>query len=448
MGDYLELLPAVDVKGGQAVQLVQGVDGSEKRFGDPLRGCPALAGDRGRVDPSGRPRRRVRPRQQPPSCSPASSASSTSRSRCPAASATTSRCEAALATGCRPRQHRHRRAGGPGVVRPGRSATYGDRRRDRARRARAHPRGPRLDHGRRRPLSRRWTAWTQTGCARYVVTDVNKDGMLAGPNLDLLRDGLCRAPTRPVIASGGVSTLDDLRALAGLVRPPASRARSPARPSTPAPSPRRGARRCTLGNVPELHGGTSRMTAFAIRGHPVSGRGRRPGGEGRQLRRPARRRRPGGAGGGLRRGGRRRAHLPRRHRVLRRPGRCSTWSPHRRAGLHPADRGRRRPLGGRRGPPAAGRRRQGRGQYRGDRPAGADRRDRRPVRQPGARAVARRRRRGRHGRAASRSPRTAAASGTGSTRWSGPGASPSWARGRSCSTRWTPTAPRPASTSS
>ena len=33
---YLELLPAVDIKGGQAVQLVQGVDGSEKRFGDPV----------------------------------------------------------------------------------------------------------------------------------------------------------------------------------------------------------------------------------------------------------------------------------------------------------------------------------------------------------------------------------------------------------------------------
>ena len=33
---YLELLPAVDIKGGQAVQLVQGVDGSEKRFGDPI----------------------------------------------------------------------------------------------------------------------------------------------------------------------------------------------------------------------------------------------------------------------------------------------------------------------------------------------------------------------------------------------------------------------------
>ncbi len=54
------------------------------------------------------------------------------------------------------------------------------------------------------------------GCARYVVTDVNKDGMLSGPNLDLLRD-VCAATDRPVIASGGVSSLDDLRALAGLV---------------------------------------------------------------------------------------------------------------------------------------------------------------------------------------------------------------------------------------
>jgi 1-(5-phosphoribosyl)-5-[(5-phosphoribosylamino)methylideneamino] imidazole-4-carboxamide isomerase/N-(5'phosphoribosyl)anthranilate isomerase len=54
------------------------------------------------------------------------------------------------------------------------------------------------------------------GCARYVVTDVRRDGTLTGPNLDLLRD-VCAATDRPVIASGGVSTLDDLRALAGLV---------------------------------------------------------------------------------------------------------------------------------------------------------------------------------------------------------------------------------------
>ncbi|WP_203965579.1 bifunctional 1-(5-phosphoribosyl)-5-((5-phosphoribosylamino)methylideneamino)imidazole-4-carboxamide isomerase/phosphoribosylanthranilate isomerase PriA [Actinocatenispora thailandica] len=53
------------------------------------------------------------------------------------------------------------------------------------------------------------------GCARYVVTDVNSDGMLRGPNLDLLRD-VCAHATAPVIASGGVSTLDDLRALTAL----------------------------------------------------------------------------------------------------------------------------------------------------------------------------------------------------------------------------------------
>ena len=54
------------------------------------------------------------------------------------------------------------------------------------------------------------------GCARYVVTDVNKDGMLAGPNLKLLRD-VCARTERPVVASGGVSTLDDVRALRDLV---------------------------------------------------------------------------------------------------------------------------------------------------------------------------------------------------------------------------------------
>jgi 1-(5-phosphoribosyl)-5-[(5-phosphoribosylamino)methylideneamino] imidazole-4-carboxamide isomerase/N-(5'phosphoribosyl)anthranilate isomerase len=53
------------------------------------------------------------------------------------------------------------------------------------------------------------------GCARYVVTDVKRDGMLSGPNLDLLRQ-VCAATDRPIIASGGVSSLDDLRALATL----------------------------------------------------------------------------------------------------------------------------------------------------------------------------------------------------------------------------------------
>ncbi len=54
------------------------------------------------------------------------------------------------------------------------------------------------------------------GCARYVVTDVNKDGMLQGPNVDLLRD-VCARTQRPVVASGGVSTLADVRRLRELV---------------------------------------------------------------------------------------------------------------------------------------------------------------------------------------------------------------------------------------
>ncbi|MEP7160065.1 MAG: bifunctional 1-(5-phosphoribosyl)-5-((5-phosphoribosylamino)methylideneamino)imidazole-4-carboxamide isomerase/phosphoribosylanthranilate isomerase PriA [Dermatophilaceae bacterium] len=56
----------------------------------------------------------------------------------------------------------------------------------------------------------------EEGCARYVVTDVKRDGMLAGPNLTLLRD-VCAATSAPVVASGGVSTLDDLRSLRALV---------------------------------------------------------------------------------------------------------------------------------------------------------------------------------------------------------------------------------------
>jgi 1-(5-phosphoribosyl)-5-[(5-phosphoribosylamino)methylideneamino] imidazole-4-carboxamide isomerase/N-(5'phosphoribosyl)anthranilate isomerase len=53
------------------------------------------------------------------------------------------------------------------------------------------------------------------GCARYVVTDVRRDGTLTGPNLDLLRS-VCERTSAPVVASGGVSSLDDLRALAAL----------------------------------------------------------------------------------------------------------------------------------------------------------------------------------------------------------------------------------------
>ncbi|MGI6878603.1 bifunctional 1-(5-phosphoribosyl)-5-((5-phosphoribosylamino)methylideneamino)imidazole-4-carboxamide isomerase/phosphoribosylanthranilate isomerase PriA [Microbacterium sp. gxy059] len=72
--------------------------------------------------------------------------------------------------------------------------------------------------------------WTQEGgdlwevlerleaanCARYVVTDVTKDGTLRGPNIDLLRQ-MTERTDRPVVASGGISSLDDIAALRDLV---------------------------------------------------------------------------------------------------------------------------------------------------------------------------------------------------------------------------------------
>jgi 1-(5-phosphoribosyl)-5-[(5-phosphoribosylamino)methylideneamino] imidazole-4-carboxamide isomerase/N-(5'phosphoribosyl)anthranilate isomerase len=54
------------------------------------------------------------------------------------------------------------------------------------------------------------------GCSRYVVTDVTKDGTLRGPNLDLLREMTART-VKPVVASGGISSLDDIAALRDLV---------------------------------------------------------------------------------------------------------------------------------------------------------------------------------------------------------------------------------------
>jgi len=53
------------------------------------------------------------------------------------------------------------------------------------------------------------------GCARYVVTDVRRDGTMTGPNVDLLTS-VCAATHRPVVASGGVSSLADLEALVAL----------------------------------------------------------------------------------------------------------------------------------------------------------------------------------------------------------------------------------------
>jgi phosphoribosyl isomerase A len=206
----LTLLPAVDVVAGQAVRLVQGAAGSETAYGDPLEAALAWQRDgaewihlvdldaafgRGsnaallaevigrldvRVELSGGIR---------------DDASLT----------------AALATGA-------------ARVNIGTAALENPAWCDRA----VGEYGDRVAIGldvRGRTLSAR--GWTRdggdlyevlgrldkAGCARYVVTDIRRDGMMGGPNLDLLRD-VCARTEAPVIASGGVSTLDDLRALA------------------------------------------------------------------------------------------------------------------------------------------------------------------------------------------------------------------------------------------
>ena len=186
-------------------------------------------------------------------------------------------------------------------------------------------------------------------------------------------------------------------------------------------------------------------------GHSVSGRRRRPGGQGRQLRKPEGCRRSRRARRALRRGGRRRADVPRRDGVVVGPGHHARRGPtHRRAGVHPADGRRRRAVGRRRRHAAAGRRGQGVGEHRGHRAPRAARRSCRSqfgsqciVLSVDARTVPEgseptpsgwevtthggrtrhRHRRGRVGR-----PRRRAR-----------------ASARSCSTRWTPTAPRRAS---
>ena len=171
--------------------------------------------------------------------------------------------------------------------------------------------------------------------------------------------------------------------------------------------------------------------------HPVPGRRRRPGGQGRQLRKPARRRRSRRTGRGLRRRGCRRADIPGRDGVVVGPGHHARGrQPHRRAGVHPADRRRRRALGGRRRRAAARGRRQGRGQHRRHRPAGTAGRAVPSVRVAVHRAVGRRPHRAARARSrrrrAGRSPPTAAGAARVSTPSNGRRAEPNSASARSC----------------
>ena len=208
----LVLLPAVDVAGRQAVRLVQGAAGSETSYGDPVdaalawqsagadwvhlvdldaafgRGSNAglLADVVGQLDIKVEMSGGIRDDAS---------------------------LERALATGCARVNIGTAAMENPDWVREV-IAKYGDKV------------AVGLDVRGRTLAARGWTKeggdlyealdrLDAEGCARYVITDVLKDGMLKGPNLDLYRD-VCSRTKAPVVASGGVSSLDDLRALAGL----------------------------------------------------------------------------------------------------------------------------------------------------------------------------------------------------------------------------------------
>jgi phosphoribosylanthranilate isomerase len=209
----LELLPAVDVQGGRAVQLVQGVAGSGGEFGDPWEAARGWQ-DQGAewlhlvdLDAAfGRGSNRELLAEIVGRLDIRVELSGGIRD---AASL-----EAALATGCR-----RVNLGTAALEDPEWTASAIAEHGDRV--------AVGLDVRGTTLAARGWTQeggdlWETLerldaeGCARYVVTDVNKDGMLAGPNLDLLRD-VCARTDRPVVASGGVSTLEDVAAIRELV---------------------------------------------------------------------------------------------------------------------------------------------------------------------------------------------------------------------------------------
>lgn len=211
--EKLQLLPAVDVQDGQAVQLVQGIAGTQKEFGDPLeaalrwqrggaewlhlvdldaafgRGSNAelLRGIVGRLDLNVELSGGIRDDAS---------------------------LERALATGAR-----RVNIGTAALENPQWCeriiGEYGDRI------------AIGLDVRGENLAARGWTTeggpWPETldrlvaaGCERFVVTDVQSDGMLSGPNLELLT-AVARRSGQKVIASGGIATLDDLRTLRTLV---------------------------------------------------------------------------------------------------------------------------------------------------------------------------------------------------------------------------------------
>ena len=211
--DHLVLLPAVDVAGGQAVQLVQGRAGSEQRFGDP-RAAAERWQDAGAewihlVDLDAAFGRGANTEIITELTTQLRVNVEVSGGIRDDASL-----ERALATGCA-----RVNLGTAALEQPAWCAEvirrYGDRI------------AVGLDVRGSRLAARGWTReggdlmetldrLNRAGCARFVVTDVNSDGMLTGPNTALLRQ-VCEATDKPVVASGGIGTLTDVLALVEMV---------------------------------------------------------------------------------------------------------------------------------------------------------------------------------------------------------------------------------------
>jgi 1-(5-phosphoribosyl)-5-[(5-phosphoribosylamino)methylideneamino] imidazole-4-carboxamide isomerase/N-(5'phosphoribosyl)anthranilate isomerase len=208
----LVLLPAVDVQDGAAVRLVQGAAGSETSYGDPLEA--ALAWQSGGAEwihlvdldaAFGRGDNRALLADVVTQLDVAVELSGGIRDD--------ASLEAALATGCARVNLGTAALESPDWVRAA-IARHGDKI------------AVGLDVRGTTLAARGWTQeggdlWETMarldadGCARYVVTDVHRDGTLTGPNLQLLHD-VCARTSAAVVASGGVSSLADLQAIAAL----------------------------------------------------------------------------------------------------------------------------------------------------------------------------------------------------------------------------------------
>ena len=208
----LTLLPAVDVADGQAVRLVQGAAGSETSYGDPVEAALAWQADGAEwvhlVDLDA-----AFGRGSNADLLASVIARLDVKVELSGGIRDDESLRRALATGCR-RVNLGTAALEDPVWCDRVVGEYGDRV------------AIGLDVRGRTLSARGWTRdggdlfetlerLNKAGCARYVVTDILKDGMMRGPNVDLLRE-VCAHTDAPVIASGGVSTLDDLRTLATL----------------------------------------------------------------------------------------------------------------------------------------------------------------------------------------------------------------------------------------